>query len=237
MKLDVMVIAAHPDDAEITCGGTIIKMTDGGKQVGVIDLTEGEMGTRGTPVERLRDAEAASKIMNLAVRKNLHMPDSALEYHTENKQKIAATIRTFRPDTVILPYAEGQRHPDHRIASKLGYDACFLAGLSRAHLEGEPHRPRKIMYATSFIETAHSFYVDISEQFERKKQAVGAYRSQFDGSAQSRQIFKPGNDIFELMETYHRKYGIEVGCRYAETFYIVEPILVDDPTVLPVRSI
>ena len=237
MMLDVMAIMAHPDDAEITCGGTLIKLADRGRKTGVIDLTEGEMGTLGTPAERLRDAEKAADILGLAVRENLHMPDSALDVTTDNKLKIAALIRTHRPQTVILPLPEDQRHPYHRQAALLGYDACFLAGLAKAKLSGQPHRPRKIIYASSFIEVTHSFFVDISEQFERKKQAVAAYTSQFDGSEQSRRIFKPGNDIFELIDVYHRKYGIEVGCRYAEAFRTVEPVLIEDPTTLPVQSI
>ncbi|MCK5127476.1 MAG: bacillithiol biosynthesis deacetylase BshB1 [candidate division Zixibacteria bacterium] len=237
MKLDVLAIAAHPDDVEITCGGTMIKLADLGKSTGVLDLTEGEMGTLGTPAERLEDAADAAKILNLAMRENLHLPDAALEPNRDNRLKIAKVIRDYQPDLVILPYRDCQRHPDHRITSILGYDACFLAGLKKAALDGKPFRPRKIIYATSFIDATHTFFVDVSEQFERKHKAVAAFRSQFDGSAQSRQIFKPGNDIFELMNTYCRKYGIDVGCIYAEAFYTIEPMLVDDPTDLKVRSI
>ncbi len=237
MKLDVLAIAAHPDDVEITCGGTMLKLADLGKKTGVLDLTEGEMGTLGTPAERLEDAASAAKILNLSMRENLHLPDAALELSRDNRLKIAQVIRNYQPDIVILPYRDCQRHPDHRITSIIGYDACFLAGLKKAALEGSPYRPRKIIYATSFIETKHSFFVDISEQFERKQKSVEAYRSQFDGSAQSRQIFKPGNDIFELMNVYCRKYGIEVGCIYAEAFYICESMLVDDPSEMKVRSI
>lgn len=237
MKLDVLAIAAHPDDVEITCGGTMIKLADLGKKTGVLDLTEGEMGTMGTPAERLEDAADSAKIMNLSMRENLHLPDAALESARENRLKIAQVIRNYRPQLVILPYRENQRHPDHRIASILGYDACFLAGLKKAALQGKPFRPHKIIFTTSFLEIPHTFFVDISEQFERKHEAVAAFRSQFNGSAQSRQIFKPGNDIFELMNTYCRKYGIEVGCIYAEAFYIPESILIDDPTEMKVRSI
>ncbi|MEZ5358479.1 MAG: bacillithiol biosynthesis deacetylase BshB1 [Candidatus Zixiibacteriota bacterium] len=237
MKLDVLAIAAHPDDVEITCGGTMIKLADLGKKTGVLDLTEGEMGTLGTSVERLEDAAESAKIMKLAMRENLHLPDAALEPTRENKLKIAQMIRDYQPDLVILPYSDCQRHPDHRVTSRLGYDACYLAGLKKAALEGKPFRPHKIIYATSFLETQHTFFVDISDQFERKHKAVEAFRSQFNGSAQSRQIFKPDNDIFELMNTYCRKYGIEVGCIYAEAFYTPESILIDDPTQMKVRSI
>lgn len=237
MRLEILAVAAHPDDAEITCGGTIIKLTERGKAVGVLDLTAGEMGTLGSAEERLREADEAAKIMGLAVRENLHLPDSALVDSIENRRRIAAVIRKYKPQTVILPLPEKQRHPDHRMAAILGYGACFLAGLAKTEIEGEPHRPMKIMYASSFIEIPPSFFVDISAQFERKKQAVAVYRSQFDGSPQSKMIFKPGTGILELLEIYHRKYGVEVGCRYAETFWIAEPILIDDPTALAVRSI
>ena len=237
MPLDVLAVAAHPDDAEITCGGTLIKLAERGKRVGVLDLTAGEMGTRGSAEERLREAAAAAQAMALAVRENLGLKDSALDLTTANKLAIAAVIRRHRPQMVVLPLKNKQRHPDHRAAAILGYDACFLAGLAKADLEGETFRPHKIIYASSFIETRHSFMVDISDHWERKRQAVAAYRSQFDGTPQSREIFRPGNDIFEFMETYHRKYGLEVGCRYAEAFWMAEPLLIDDPSLLPVRSI
>ncbi len=237
MTVDILAIGAHPDDVEISCGGTMIKFAEMGKVTGALDLTEGEMGTLGTSAERMRDAAEAAEILGLSVRKNLHLPDAALEPNRENRLHVAAVIRELRPHTVILPFQDNQRHPDHRIASILGYDACFLAGLKKAELPGEPYRPFKIIYASSFLETNHSFFVDISEQFDRKIKSVAAYRSQFNSSAQSRQIYKPGNDIFELMEIYCRKYGIEVGSMFAEAYVMVEPFLIDDPNSLPVQSI
>lgn len=237
MKLDILAIAAHPDDVEITCGGTMIKMADMGKKTGVLDLTEGEMGTLGTPSERLRDAEKAGEILGLSARENLHLPDSALEITHDNKMKVAAIIRKYKPQTVILPYKYNQRHPDHRIASVLGYDGCFLSGLVKAKLDGEPHRPHKIIYASSFMKVEQSFFVDISDFWERKKQSIAAYKSQFNGTKFANQIYKPGINIFELLETYQRQYGIETNCHYAEGFWIPEPILLDDPTTQTVRSI
>jgi bacillithiol biosynthesis deacetylase BshB1 len=237
MKLDVLAIAAHPDDVEITCGGTMIKLAEMGKKTGVLDLTEGEMGTLGSPAERLHEAEEAGRILGLAARENLHLPDSALEPILEYKLKIAAVIRRYKPQTIILPVQLGQRHPDHRMASLLGYDACYLAGLAKVDLDGEPHRPHKILYANFFINTNYSFLVDVSEQMERKKQAVAAYHSQFDTPSYTNQIYRPGTNIFELLETVHRRYGIQAGCRYAEPFSITEPVVLDDPTLQPVRSI
>jgi bacillithiol biosynthesis deacetylase BshB1 len=236
LKLDVLAIAAHRDDIEITCGGTIIKLVDRGKRVGILDLTEGEMGTKGTAEERGMEAKEAAKIMGVAFRANLRLPDAGVEVNRENKLKIAQAIRDTKPELVILPYWT-QRHPDHLSASLLGYDACFLAGLKKLDLDGEPHRPRKIIYTASYREGPHSFFVDVTEQFERKLKAVAAYKSQFDGTPSAREIYKPGVDIFEYMTTAARHYGHKVDVKYAEAFSIKENILIDDPLAMPVRSI
>ncbi|MFH2036213.1 MAG: bacillithiol biosynthesis deacetylase BshB1 [Candidatus Zixiibacteriota bacterium] len=235
-KLDVLAIAAHRDDVEITCGGTIIKLVDEGRKVGVLDLTQGEMGTKGTAEEREQDSIDASKVMGLSWRGNLSFPDAGIEVNRANKLHIARVIRQFQPDLVILPYWI-QRHPDHLAASLLGYDACYLAGLKKLEIGGEPHRPRKIIYTSSFRDVKHSFFVDITPQMERKLEAVAAYKSQFDGSPQSKEIYKPGVDIFEFMKTSAAYYGQLVGVQYAEAFTIKENILIDDIINMPVRSI
>ncbi len=236
MRLDVLAIAAHRDDVEITCGGTIIKLVDKGKKAGILDLTQGEMGTKGTAEERARDAARAAEIMGVAWRENLELPDSAVEVTRENKLQIARVIRQVRPELVILPFWI-QRHPDHLYAMQLGYDACFLAGLKKLELDGEPHRPRKIIYASSFRDVAHSFFVDITGQMERKLAAVRAYKSQFDSTPESKMIYKPGVDIFEYMTITAAFYGHKVNVKYAEAFAIKENILIDDPADMPVRSI
>jgi bacillithiol biosynthesis deacetylase BshB1 len=235
-ELDVLAIAAHRDDIEITCGGTIIKLADKGKKVGILDLTEGEMGTKGTAAERGAEAEDAAKIMGLVYRQNLKLPDAGVEVIRESKLRIARIIRDTRPELVILPYWV-QRHPDHLAASLLGYDACFLAGLKKLQLDGDPHRPRKIIYSSSYREGQHTFFVDVTEQMERKLKAVAAYKSQFDGTPSSRQIYRPGVDIFEYMTITAQHYGHLVGVKYAEAFVIKESILIDDPSEMPVRSI
>ncbi len=237
MKLDVLAIAAHPDDVEITCGGLMIKLADAGKQTGVLDLTQGEMGTLGTPSERLAEADKAGKILGLAFRDNLRLPDSNLELSLENKKKIAAFIRSYRPKTVILPHKSKQRHPDHKMASILGYEACYLAGLKKAKIPGEPYRPKKILYSSFFLKVDHSFFVDITDQLERKLEAVAAYKSQFNDAMFSSQIYKPDTNIFDLIRIVHRRYGIDVGCQYAEPYWMPEPVLLDDPTAQSVRSI
>ena len=236
IKLDLLAIAAHRDDIEITCGGTMIKLADKGKKAGILDLTEGEMGTKGTAADRGREAEDAAQIMGLTYRHNLRLPDAGVEVNRENKLKVAQVIRTLRPELVILPYWV-QRHPDPLAASLLGYDACFLAGLRKLPLEGEPHRPRKIIYTSSFRDGQHSFFVDITGQMERKLKAVAAYKSQFDGTPSSREIYRPGVDIFEYMTVTAQHYGHMVGVKYAEAFAIKEQILIDDPAEMPVRSI
>jgi bacillithiol biosynthesis deacetylase BshB1 len=234
--LDALAITAHRDDAEIICGGTLIKLIDKGRKVGVLDLTEGEMGSKGTPEDREKDAIEAAKIMGLSWRGNLSLPDAGVEVTHRNKLKIVQVIRKFKPQLIILPIWE-QRHPDHLAASQLGYDACFLAGLKKLEIDGEPHRPRKIIYASSFREMRHSFFVDITRQMSRKLDAVAAYKSQFDGTPSAKEIFKPGVDIFEFMMTTARYYGQLVGVEYAEAFVIKESILIDDPLEMPVRSI
>ena len=236
-KLDALAIAAHRDDIEITCGGLMIKLADMGRKTGAFDLSQGEMGTLGDENDRAAEAQAAAEIMGLAYRDNARLPDAAIEYDRAGRLKIAQVIRDTQPELVILPFWI-QRHPDHLTAMKLGYDACFLAGLKKiSELEGKPHRPRKIIYCSMFRDVTHSFYVDITEQKERKDAAVRCYSSQFNRGEASKQIYAPNQDIFEYMETFQRAYGMRVGVRYAEAYTIKENILIDDPQKMPVQSI
>jgi len=236
VKLDILAIAAHPDDVEITCGGTLIKMAKMGRSVGVLDLTAGEMGTLGDRTDRAEEATAAAEVMGLAYRTNLGFPDSAVLVSQKNRLAIAEVIRATQPEMVLLPHWE-QRHPDHRICSELGYDACFLAGLKKLDLPGEPFRPRKIAYVSYFRNDRHTFLVDISDYFEQKCEAVRAYHSQFGNPVTAKHIFQPGLDIFDLMKTRGGQLGQLVGVQYAEGFSLKELMLVDDPQHLPVRSI
>ena len=235
-KLDILAIAAHPDDIEITCGGFLIKMSGMGRAVGALDLTRGEMGSFGDENDRDSEAASAAEVMGLAYRNNLAMTDSAVEVNQENKLKIADIIRKAKPELVVLPHWE-QRHPDHAACHRLGYDACFLAGLKKLDLDGEPHRPRKIIYVTYFRNTDYTFMVDISEQFEQKCAAVAAYKSQFDSPDNAKRIFQPGVDIFEFMQARARQLGLLVGVQYAEAFTVKEHVLIDDPQNMPVSSI
>ena len=234
--LDILSIVAHPDDTEITAGGLLIKMAKQGHAVGVLDLTQGEMGTLGDEHDRKAEAEAAAKIMGLSWRGNLKLPDSAVEYNQENKLKLAKVIRETKPELVILPHWE-QRHPDHLAACKLGYDACFLAGLKKLPIDGKPYRPRKIIYACYYRNKDFSFLVDISNEFEQKVKAVLAYQSQFGNKEASKEIFKPGVDIVDLMKTRNHHFGQLVEVEYAEAYTVKENILIDDVFNMPVRSV
>ena len=235
-KLDILAVAAHPDDTEITCGGLLIKMSKLGRKVGAVDLTQGEMGTFGDENDRKAEAEEAAQIIGLSYRTNLELPDSAVENNRENKLKLASIIRAAQPELVILPHWE-QRHPDHLACSQLGYDACFLAGLKKLEIEGEPFRPRKIIYAAYSKSENHSFMVDISDEFEQKIKAVAAYKSQFENPDNAKRIFKPGVNIYDFMHTRAAFLGQLVGVKYAEGYIIKENILVDDPQLMPVSSI
>jgi len=252
--LDVLAIAAHPDDAEITSGGLLIKMARKGRKTGVLDLTAGEMGTHGDENDRAKEAAAAAKALGLTWRGNLGIPDSAVEHNQENKLKIAGVIREVKPELVILPHWK-QRHPDHLACSRLGYDACFLAGLKKLALGGEPFRPRKIIYASYYRNTDYSFLVDITGEFEQKIEAIAAYESQFGDSAalkekmkagftfadltssEGKNVFSPGVNIYDLMFARSRHLGQMAGVTFAEAYTVKEQMRIDDPQKMPVRSI
>lgn len=239
MKLDLLAIAAHPDDVELTCGGTLLKMVQRGYKVGILDLTEGEMGTRGTPEIRRRETARAARILGVHYRANLGLPDARLEVNEKYKLAIAHKIRELRPHTVILPYWEG-RHPDHYIAARLAYEGCFLAGLKRLPLEGEAFRPFKVLYSTVYFRSVQpTFVVDISKQFERRRRAILAYTSQFHPPKRARRskVHIPLDDLEQEMHLIARYYGQMAGVKYAEPFLVREVMQVDDIVQLPVRSI
>ncbi len=237
MEVDILSIAAHPDDTELTCGGTVIKMVEAGYRVGALDLTAGESGTRGNAELRKKEAGRASKLMGLAWRGNLHLPDAALENTYADKLKIAQQVRDLRPRTVILPFWEG-RHPDHYTAARLGYEACFIAGLARAPLKGAPHRPHKIIYATLYVPAVRpTFVVDITAQFDRKLKAILAYSSQFSARKDMQNLFPARTDLRERVGSLARHYGLMIGVRYGESFVTREVAGVDDIVNLPVKSI
>lgn len=239
MKLDLLAMAPHPDDVELTCGGTLIKMAQQGYQVGVLDLTRGEMGTRGTPEIRRREAAAAARVMGLAVRGNLGLPDAGLEMNEEYKLAVARKIREWQPRTVIVPYWTG-RHPDHYIASRLSYEGCFLAGLKMLPIGGQPFRPFKMLYAAAYDESVQpNVAVDITAQYRQRRRAILAYKSQFQPIRKDRKskVFIPLDALEERMSVMAQHYGRMIDVKYAEGFVVREIAQVEDVVALTVRSL
>jgi bacillithiol biosynthesis deacetylase BshB1 len=237
MAVDILAIAAHRDDVELTCAGTLIKAVDDGYQVGILDLTQGESASRGSAELRAEEAARAASIIGVQERRNAGLPDAHIENNEQTRRIVIEQIRHFAPRIVILPFAVG-RHPDHRIASELGRDACFLSGLKRYSANGEPHRPHKILYALSYREDPikPTFVVDISAQFERKLAAIRSYSSQFDGAKAAGEIFPTGQDLYGLVETQNAHYGSLIRRRYGEPFYTHETVMVEDVVKLEVQS-
>jgi N-acetylglucosamine malate deacetylase 1 len=235
-QLDVLAIAAHRDDVEQTCGGTLLKMAEQGRRTGILDLTRGEMGTRGTAAEREAEANEAARILKVGWRRALDIPDARVENTWENRLKVARVLRETRPRVVILPYWKG-RHPDHYTCSTLGYEACFLSGLTKLELEGKPHRPFKIVYATLYYDIRPTFVVDISAQFEKRLESIYAYKSQFTDQEAGREDFPAQAEIRDEVGGMARYYGRLVGVKYGEPFVQKEVGLVEDLTSIPVKSI
>jgi len=251
--LDILAIAAHRDDVEQTCGGTLLKAARRGQKAGILDLTQGEMGTRGTAEDRANEASDAAKILGVTWRRALDIPDGRVENTWENRLKVASVIRETRPRVVILPYWKG-RHPDHYTASVLGYEACFLAGLKKLTLDQysavnqsssgtnpieslAPHRPFKIIYATLYYNVRPSFVVDISDQFEGKFASILAYKSQFSDQEAGKDLFPAHDEIRARVDAMARFYGMLGGVTHAEPFLQKEVGLVDDLLAIPVKSI
>jgi N-acetylglucosamine malate deacetylase 1 len=235
-SLDILAIAAHRDDVEQTCGGTMLKAAQRGQRIGILDLTQGEMGTRGTAEDRAREAADAAKILGAGWRRALDIPDGRVENTWENRLKVAAVIRETRPRVVILPYWKG-RHPDHYTCSVLGYEACFLAGLAKLDSSTAPHRPYKIIYATLYYDVRPTFVVDISAQFEPKLDSIFAYKSQFSDQEAGKDLFPAHNEIRARVESMARYYGALGGVTYGEPFLQKEVGLVEDLLAIPVKSI
>ena len=242
MPLDILAIAAHRDDVEQTCGGTLLAQRVLGALTGMVDLTRGESGTRGTAQQREAEAAEAARILGVSHREALDLPDGSLQNTLENRLKLAAVIRRLRPRVVILPYWQG-RHPDHYTSATLGYEACFAAGLRKLELAGpkgeplEPHRPYKILYASLYADVRPTFVVDITPHIETRLQALLAYRSQYGAQSEGAGLFVPEEDIRERTFASARHYGLLAGVRYAEPFVQKEVALVDDLLQLPVASI
>src|SRR5580693_1699481 len=233
---DVLAIAAHRDDVEQTCGGTLLRMAARGLRTAILDLTQGESGTRGTAEERGREAAEAARLLGVSWRHALDLPDGAIENTLESRIKIVRVLRLLRPRVVILPYWQA-RHPDHSIVATLGYEACFLSGLKKIETGAEPHRPFKIVYASLYADVRPSFIIDITPFIEQRHLALMAYRSQYANQPAGSSLFVPEEEIRERTFAEARHYGLLAGVRYGEPFVQKEVGLVDDLTLVPVQSI
>ena len=237
-QVDVLAIAAHPDDAELTCGGTLVKAARSGYRTAIVDLTRGEMGTRGSPGKGAGEAASAAEVLGVSQRVNAELPDAGLHNTDDTRKVVVALLRHLRPRVVILPFPVG-RHPDHRVASELGRDACFLSKLAKYDAEGEPHKVQKIIYAMAYREdpVKPTFVVDISEEFEQKLEAVACYSSQFEGVITAGELYPTGQDLFELIRTQNHHYGSLIRAAYGEPFVTEETVCVDDIVKMGVLSI
>lgn len=235
--IDLLAIAAHPDDVELTCGGTLIKAAGQGYRSGIVDLTGGETGTHGSRDLRADEAAVAGKILGVVERVNAGLPDAGLHNTDATRRVVVELIRRFAPRVVILPYPIG-RHPDHRIASELCRDASYLAGLKNYAADGQPHRPEKVLYTLSYREdpVKPTFVVDISEEFEAKLEAIRCYASQFDGKNAAGEIFPAGGDIYQNVRMHNARSGSLIRVAYGEPFLTHETVRVDDVVAMGVPS-
>ena len=235
--LDVLAIMAHPDDVELTCGGTLLASVARGRRVGIADLTAGETGSRGTVAIRAEEAQHASRILGVSVRENLHLPDAHLVNTPEARDVVIRAIRRHRP-TIVITHARQGRHPDHIAAAQLVRDACFLSGLKNLVPDMPAFRPRKVLHALSFREDAvlPSFVVDISDVFEQKLAAIRCYHSQFDGLTQAGEVYPNGEPLADVIRHQAAHYGTMIRARYGEPFHTTETLRVEDIASLDVST-
>jgi bacillithiol biosynthesis deacetylase BshB1 len=236
-QVDVLAIAAHPDDIELICGGTLIRAHMLGRSTGIIDLAAGEMASRGTPELRAKEAAKAAKVMGAAVRQNLGFPDGGIQNTPETRAKLAVAIRQLKP-RIVITHSQHGRHPDHPIVAQLVRDACFVAGLKKIEPKVAPHRPLKVIHALSFREDNQkpTFVVDISEAFEKKIEAIACYKSQFGEAVQAGEVYPNGEPLFDLIRHHAAHYGSLIRCRYGEPFYTTETMRVEDVASLEVAT-
>jgi len=235
--VDILAIAAHRDDVELTCGGALIKAASLGRKTAVIDLTAGELGTRGSAQLRGEEASNAASVMGLSARENLGLPDGGVLNTPETRALLAESIRRFKPQVVIAPSMTG-KHPDHTVSAQLIRDACFVAGLRKVAPDVPVHRPRKVIHCLAYREDniKPTFVVDISDVFEKKLEAVKCYSSQFDEAIQAGEVFPNGEPLYDIIRHQAAHYGSLIRARYGEPFYTTETMRVDDIASLEVAS-
>lgn len=233
----ILAVAAHRDDVELTCGGTLIKAAKLGQRTGIVDLTQGEMGTRGSAELRKAEADTAAELLGVSVRETLGLPDAGIENTPATREALARVIRRLAPRVVIAPALEG-RHPDHRITAQLVRDACFVAGLAKVAPDVPRHRPFKVVHTLAYRQdfVRPTFVVDVSDEFEQKMQAVRCYGSQFDGAIQAGEVYPTGEPLYDVVTHYAATYGSLIRVRYGEPFFTTEMMRVDDIGTLEVST-
>ena len=236
-KVDILAIAAHPDDIELICGGTLIRAQMLGRSTGILDLAAGELASRGTPELRAKEAAKAAKVMGVSVRENMGFPDGGIQNTPETRARVAVAIRKLQPQ-IVITHSQHGRHPDHPIVAQLVRDACFVAGLKKVEPKVPAHRPRKVIHALSFREDYQkpTFVVDITEAFEKKLEAIACYESQFGEVVQAGEVYPNGEPLRDLLRHHAAHYGSLIRCRYGEPFYTTETMRVDDVATLEVAT-
>ena len=236
-SIDLLAIAAHRDDVELTCGGVLIKAARRGQQTAIIDLTQGETGTKGSAELRAQEASQAASVLGVAARENLGLPDAGIMNDTPTRERLVRAIRRFKPRVVIAPALEG-RHPDHRITGQLVRDACFLAGLAKYAPDVPKHRPHKVIHCLSFRQdfTRPTFVVDISDEFEQKMQAIKCFATQFDSATQAGEVYPTGASLYDAIRQQSAAYGALIRRAYGEPFLTTETMMVDDVAALGVAT-
>ena len=236
--VDIVAVGAHPDDVELTCGGTLAKAAREGYRTAILDLTRGEMGTSGSMEIRAEEAAAAASALGIAERVNADLPDAGVHNTDDTRQTMVSLLRRLRPRVVILPFPIG-RHPDHRVASELGRDACFLSKLAKYPAEGDVHKVEKILYTMAYREdpVKPSFVVDISDEFETKLQAIACYASQFEGVISAGELYPTGQNLYDLIRTQNQHYGSLIRTSFGEPFLTHETTRIDDIVTMGVQSI
>lgn len=228
-NVDVMAFGAHPDDIEIGCGGTLIKLSQRGRSIVLVDMVRGEMATRGTIETRRAESNAATAILGAVARENLELGDGNIHSSPDARYRVAQVVRRFRPKLVMLPYYE-DRHPDHYHASQLAYEGIFAAGLVRLSTGQEPYRPARLLYYMGWYEFEPTFVVDISAQYEQKMQAIYAYTTQFRPDDNFYQQTRLTSSEYNWhLQSRMAHYGSQIGTRYGEGFLIRGRMAVDDP--------
>jgi len=239
MTVDILAIAAHRDDVELTCGGTLVKSVGLGRRVAILDLTAGETGTRGSAELRAEEAARAAEVLGVSARENLGLPDAGITNTPETRERLARVIRRFAPRIVIAPAPPpAGRHPDHREASQLIRDACFVAGLAKVAPDVPKHRPLKVIHSLAYREDAikPTFVVDVTAEFERKMAAIRCYASQFDGVIQAGEVYPNGEPLYDIVRHQAAHYGALIRSRYGEPFFTFETMRVDDVAALEVAT-